>query len=104
MNNSIFRRPQGEDGTSCLCIRSYSETANCLSVDQSTVRRTVVLFDQTGSVAKRKYPDTHGDHLRKVADVDKLLVLEREKPGIYLRDFLWKKLGQKLISAPFVDF
>ena len=32
--------------------RSYSETASCLSVDGSTVRRTVSLFDQTGSVAK----------------------------------------------------
>ena len=67
---------------------SYSETAGCLSVDQSTIRRTVALFDQTGSVAKCRYPVTHGDHLRKLTDVDKFLVLEIaiEKPGIYLRE------------------
>ena len=60
----------------CALGKSHSETASCLGVDPSTVRRTVALFDETGSVTKRKYPDTHGDHLRKLTDVDKLLVLE----------------------------
>ena len=85
----------------CALGKSYSETASCLGVDPSTVRRTVALFDETGSVAKRKYPDTHGDHLRKLTDVDKLLVLEIavEKPGIYLREikqFLMEETGTEV--------
>ena len=81
--------------------RSCSETACCLCVDASTVRRTVALFDQTGKVAKRKYPDTHGGHLRKLTDVDKLLVLEIaiERPGIYLREirqFLLEETGTEV--------
>ena len=58
----------------CALDKSYSETASCLGVDLSTVRRTIALFDETENVTKRKYPDTHGDHLRKLTDIDKLLL------------------------------
>ena len=85
----------------CALDKSCSETASCLGVDLSTVKRTVALFDETGNVTKRKYPNTHGDHLRKLTDIDKLLVLEIaiEKPGIYLREikqFLMEETGTEV--------
>lgn len=51
--------------------KTHRETASCLNVDPSTVSRMLALFDTTGSVAKRKYPDSHGNQLKKLTDVDK---------------------------------
>ena len=38
----------------------HREVARNLCVDQSTVSRTVALFDDTGDVKKRKYPSNPG--------------------------------------------
>ena len=40
--------------------KSYCQVAKNLCVDQSTVCRTVALFNQTGNVEKRKYPSNEG--------------------------------------------
>ena len=40
--------------------KSYREIGECLNVDSSTVCRTVALFDDTGGVAKHKYPGNIG--------------------------------------------
>ena len=57
-----------------------------LSVDVSTVRRTLVLFKNTGSVNKRPYPSHHRLQRRKLKEADQDLILELvvEQPGIYL--------------------
>ena len=66
--------------------RNYRQIAECLNVDASTVCRTVHLFDETGSVAKRDYPENQGT--KKLTDIDKLIILEMmiENPGIYLHE------------------
>ena len=38
----------------------HREVARNLCVEQSTVSRTVALFDDTGDVKKRKYPSNPG--------------------------------------------
>lgn len=54
--------------------KKYREVAENLSVDVSTVYRTVSLFDSTGTVTKRSYPGNLGT--RKLTDIDKLVILE----------------------------
>ena len=55
-------------------------------MDKSTVSRIVVLFNETGTVSKRQYPDSHSASHRKLTEVDKLMIIEiaLDKPGIYL--------------------
>lgn len=62
------------------------EIAKNLCVDQSTVSRTVALFDDTGDVKKRKHPSNPGTAC--LTDHDKLEILEAviDQPGIYLRE------------------
>ena len=66
--------------------RTYKEIAKSLNVDQSTVQRTVALFEETGDMHKRKYPPNAGT--AKLSDIGTLIVLEVviSKPGIYLRE------------------
>ena len=66
--------------------RSYREIAESLNVDQSTVMRTVALFEETGDVQKRRYPSNDGT--TKLTDLGKVILLEVviSKPGIYLRE------------------
>ena len=68
--------------------KSYREISECLNVDKSTVSRTVALFNETGTVSKRQYPESHSASRRKLTDVDKLLIIELciDKPGIYLSE------------------
>ena len=62
-------------------VKKVSEN---LCVDQSTVRRTLKLFDTTGLVEKRMYPDGHWG--TKLCKADQLHILELilENPGIYM--------------------
>ncbi len=59
-----------------------------LSVDISTVRRTLNLFITTGSVDKRPYPEQQSRQRKKLTDDDHFLLLELvlERPGIYLNE------------------
>ena len=63
-------------------VKNVSEN---LCVDPSTVRRTLKLFDTTGTVEKKMYPDNHG---KKLSSADKLHILELvlERPGIQLQE------------------
>ena len=64
-------------------VKKVSEN---LCVDQSTVRRTLKLFDTTGSVEKKMYPDGHGSP--KLSEADQMHILEvvLENPSIYLHE------------------
>ena len=66
--------------------RSYREIAESLNVDQSTVMRTVALFEETEDVQKRRYPSNDGT--TKLTDLGKVILLEVviSKPSIYLRE------------------
>lgn len=77
---------------------SCREVARCLSVDHSTVSRTVARFNETGNVEKKKYPANSGT--MRLTDIDKLIILELvvEKPGIYL-----KEIRAKLIEETGTD-
>ena len=71
-----------------------------LSVDRSTVCRTVSVFKQTGSVC-RKYPVERA--FRKLTKPLQIIVLHLvlERPGIYLqeiRDELMLSTGAEIIS------
>ena len=82
-----------------ICLRkSYRDIAECLNVDSSTVRRTVALFEESGSVEKCKYPPNTGT--TKLTDIGKLFVLEIaiDNPGIYLRE-----IKQKLMEETGID-
>ena len=64
-------------------VKKVSEN---LCVDQSTVRRTLKLFDTTGLVEKKMYPDNHGGPKLCKADQLHILKLVLEKPGVYLHE------------------
>ena len=66
--------------------KSYREIGESSNVDPSTVCRTIALFDETGGVSKRKYPENPGT--QKVSEIVKLMILEfvLDKPGIYFRE------------------
>ena len=65
---------------------SYERIAANLSIDPSTVRRTIKLFNDTGSVSKKKY-DKSG-LTRKLTDVVQFFILQLvlQRPGILLRE------------------
>ena len=52
--------------------------------------RIIQLFDETGTVKKRDYPENFGT--KKLGDIEKLLILQIviEKPGIYLEEIAGK--------------
>ena len=53
---------------------SLEKVAMCLGISVATVYRIEQMFNETGSVEKRKYPVNHGPS--KLTDNDKLLILE----------------------------
>ena len=63
-----------------------------LMVDQSTVRRILQLFGNTGTVTKKDYPESHAENLRLLTEVDQFLIMELviEKPGTYLSEIKWQ--------------
>ena len=65
---------------------TYKEIGDNLSVDSSTVQRTVSLFESTGSVHKRLYPE--GRLEKKLTPTVKLIIMTLviQQPGILLRE------------------
>ena len=65
---------------------SYTEVAKNLSVDQSTVKRVVKLFNDTGNVTKKSYDKSNLP--RKVTKVVQFCILQLviQYPGIKLRE------------------
>ena len=65
---------------------TYKQISKNLGVDGSTVQRTVVLFNATGSVHERAYPKERV--FRKLTPIAQLFILNLvlEKPGIYLHE------------------
>ncbi len=65
---------------------TYSQIGANLGVDSSTVQRTVCLFEQTGSVQKRPYPE--GRLEKKLTPTVELIILTLviQRPGILLRE------------------
>ena len=63
-----------------------SDIAKNLCVDVSTVERTVKLYNQTGSVSKKKYDKSNLP--RKLTETVKFYIIELilQHPGIYLRE------------------
>ena len=65
---------------------AYSKIASNLNVDESTVIKTLKLFQTTGQVSKRTYP-THRAYRELIAPAQLLIMnLVIERPGIYLRE------------------
>lgn len=66
--------------------KASREIAKNLNVDQSTVSRTVKLFNEQGDVTKKSYPANEGT--RKLTQIDQLVILELviDRPGIYLHE------------------
>ena len=65
---------------------SLQRVAENLGVAVATVHRIETLFDETGVIDKRKYPDGHGTH--KLTETDELLILGSllERPETYLHE------------------
>ena len=69
------------------CLRlGYFSIAHNLCVDESTVIRTVKLFNDTGSVTKWPYPSDKA--FRLLTETCQLFILNLvlDRPGIYLRE------------------
>ena len=66
--------------------KSSREIAQNLNVDQSTVSRTVKLFNEEGHINKKSYPANEGT--KKLTQIDELFILELviDRPGIYLHE------------------
>ena len=73
-----------------------------LNVDLSTVKRTVKLFRETGSVNKRPYPTESAT--KKLMPVLQSFILNmvRQKPGIYLLKI--KQEAEDELFPAFIDF
>ena len=67
---------------------SYRKIAANLNIDQSTVQRTIKLFEASGTVSKAEYPKGASHPFTKLTVIDEFLILELviERPGIYLRE------------------
>ncbi len=65
---------------------TYSSIARNLGVDESTVIRTLELFNTTGSVAKRVYPSNRASRILTEPGQLYILNLVLDKPGIYLNE------------------
>ena len=75
-----------EDGVWSINCLSNNDIAKNLSVDVSTVKRKVKLYNQTGSVSKKK--DDKSNLSRKLTETVKfyMIQLTLQHPGIYLRE------------------
>ena len=82
----LQRRPTLENNLPAESIELQFGVAENLGVGVATVHRIETLFDETGSVGKRKYPDGHGTH--KLTENDKVLILGLlvERPETYLHE------------------
>ena len=73
------------------------------NVDQSTIHRTIALFNATGDVKKTEYSRKgQSHHLQKLTDIDHHLIMEAviDRPGIclhemqeYLRQQTWTEIS-----------
>lgn len=86
----------------CLLKKTSREVARNLNVDQSTVSRTVKLFNEEGDITKKKYPLNQGT--RKLTEIDQLILLESvlDSPGIYLHELqqqLLEETGTEVDSS-----
>lgn len=70
----------------CLLGLTYSEIARNLNVDQSTVCRTVQLFEQTGTV--ESIQGYHEKTNKRLSRTDELVLMEAvvKQPSIYLHE------------------
>ena len=68
--------------------KTHQQVAENLNVGKATVSRTIALFDETGTVSKRKYPVSHSEKHRKLTNVDKLLIIDFtvDNPGVFLHE------------------
>ena len=78
------------------------QVAVSLNVDESTVRRTVRLFERTGTVNKKEYPSERS--FRKLTKPAEFFILNLvlSRPGIYLREVrteLLQELGVKVTES-----
>ena len=66
--------------------KSCRQVAESLSIDPSTVSRTMALFDASGTVDKRKHPPNRGTAV--LTEIDKIIIIESvlDKPDILLRE------------------
>lgn len=82
-------------------ILEYSQEviAQNLNIHQSTVSRTLHLFNTTGSVRKRPYPKERA--FRKLTDSCQLLIyhLVVQRPGIYLHEIQSELLNVLLVDV-----
>lgn len=88
---------------------SYRQIAKNLNVDVSTVCRVINIFDETGDVCKRKHPQGHNHHRKRLTPTDEFLILElvAEKPGIYLRELqteVYKASGTQISFSTICTF
>ena len=77
---------------------TYRQIARNLNVDVSTVCRVINRYQETGNVSKRRHPNGHDHHMKRLIPTDEFLILElvAEKPGIYLRELqaeIYKNTG-----------
>ena len=58
-----------------------------LNVVPSTARRLIALFDSTGMVDAKPYPDHQANSRRKLSEIDQIFVIELvlDCPGVYLK-------------------
>ena len=92
---------------SLMLNKSSREIAQNLNVDQSTVSRTVKLFNEEGHVNKKSYPGNKGT--RKLTQIDQLIILELviDRPGIYLHELqqeLFEETGTEIDSSTICRF
>ena len=64
---------------------TYRQIAKNLNVDISTVCRVINRYEETGDVGKKRHPQGHDHHLKRLTPIDEFLILElvAEKPDIY---------------------
>ncbi len=80
---------------------SMTQVARNLSVDKSTVSRTLKLFFATGSVAKKIYPKEKAFRMITTPAQVFILNLVVDRPGIYLKE-IQKEL--EIVLQQFVGF
>ena len=89
---------------------SHQKIAINLHVDQSTVYRTIALFDATGDVRKAEYSRKgQSHHLQKLTDIDHHLIMEAviDRPGIYLheiQEYLRQQTGTEISLSSICNF
>lgn len=78
---------------------SHARVADNLSVDRSTVSRTLQLFHSTGSICKKQYPKEKA--FRKLTTPAQLMILHLvvQRPGIYLQEIQAELLHLLLLQV-----